>query len=138
MKNIRENIKMMLVNQISVYPRTSYSCSLSLVYHTLMETYNIMRYSSSEQIHTKWTDIVKINIPWEVLQTMISKFQGSLGWNVWVLHTTKQSCSTCNHFKWGNPKTQIPSKIFLKIGYGKSSPHINHFLYCCPLISLWK
>ena len=35
---------MMLVNQISVY-------------HTLLEAYNIMRYSSSEQIHTKWTDI---------------------------------------------------------------------------------
>ena len=44
MKNIRENIKMMLVNQISVY-------------HTLLEAYNIMRYSSSEQIHTKWTDV---------------------------------------------------------------------------------
>ena len=44
MKNIRENIKMMSVNQISVY-------------HTLLEAYNIMRYSSSEQIHTKWTDI---------------------------------------------------------------------------------
>ena len=44
MKNIRENIKMMSVNQISVY-------------HTLLEAYNIMRYSSSEKIHTKWTDI---------------------------------------------------------------------------------
>ena len=44
MKNIRENIKMMSVNQISVY-------------HTLLEAYNIMRYSSSEQIHTKWTDM---------------------------------------------------------------------------------
>ena len=43
MKNIRENIKTMLVNQI-------------LVYHTLLGAYNIMRYSSSEQIHTKWTD----------------------------------------------------------------------------------
>ena len=44
MKNISENIKMMSVNKISVY-------------HTLLEAYNIMRYSSSEQIHTKWTDI---------------------------------------------------------------------------------
>jgi hypothetical protein len=44
MKNFREKIKMMSVNQISVY-------------HTLLEAYNIMRYSSSEQIHTKWTNI---------------------------------------------------------------------------------
>ena len=44
MKNVRENIKMMSVNQISVY-------------HTLLEAYNIMRYSSSDQIHMKWTNI---------------------------------------------------------------------------------
>ena len=44
MKNVREEIKMMSVNQISVY-------------HTLMEAYNIMRHSSSEQIHKKWTNI---------------------------------------------------------------------------------
>ena len=35
---------MMSVNQISVY-------------HTLLEAYNIMRHSSSEQIHMKWTNI---------------------------------------------------------------------------------
>ena len=35
---------MMSVNQISVY-------------HTLLETYNILRHSSSEQIHMKWTNI---------------------------------------------------------------------------------
>jgi hypothetical protein len=35
---------MMSVNQISVY-------------HTLLEAYNIMRYWSSEQIHTKRTEI---------------------------------------------------------------------------------
>ena len=39
-----EKIKMMSVNQISVY-------------HTLLETCNIMRHSSSEQIHMKWTNI---------------------------------------------------------------------------------
>ena len=35
---------MMSVNQIAVY-------------HTLLEAYNIMRHSSSEQIHKKWTNI---------------------------------------------------------------------------------
>ena len=35
---------MMSVNQMSVY-------------HTLMEAYNIMKHSSSEQIHMKWTNI---------------------------------------------------------------------------------
>ena len=35
---------MMNVDQISVY-------------HTLLEAYNITRYSSYEQIHTKWTDM---------------------------------------------------------------------------------
>ena len=33
-------------------------------------------------------------------------------------------------------KIQIPSKLCQKIGYGKTSLHINQFLYCCPLISL--
>ena len=41
MKNLREEIKMMSVNQISVY-------------HTLLEAYNVMRHLSSEQIHMKW------------------------------------------------------------------------------------
>ena len=44
MKNVREKIKMMSVNQIAVY-------------HTLLEAFNIMRHSSSEQIHKKWTNI---------------------------------------------------------------------------------
>ena len=44
MKNVREEIKMMSVNQISVY-------------HTLLEAYNVMRHLSSEQIHMKWTII---------------------------------------------------------------------------------
>ena len=44
MKNVRKKIKMMSVNQISVH-------------HTLLEAYNIMRHSSSEQIHMKWTNI---------------------------------------------------------------------------------
>ena len=44
MKNVREEIKMMSVNQISVY-------------YTLLEAYNIMRHSSSEKIHRKWTNI---------------------------------------------------------------------------------
>ena len=44
MKNVREKIKMMSINQISVY-------------RTILEAYNIMRHSSSEQIHMKWTNI---------------------------------------------------------------------------------
>ena len=41
MKNLRVEIKMMSVNQISVY-------------HTLLEAYNVMRHLSSEQINMKW------------------------------------------------------------------------------------
>merc|ERR1711894_286461 len=41
MKNLREEIKMMSVNQIAVY-------------HTLLEAYNVMRHLSSEQIQMKW------------------------------------------------------------------------------------
>ena len=44
MKNFREKIQMMSVNQITVY-------------HTLLEAYNIVRNKSSEQIHKKWTNI---------------------------------------------------------------------------------
>jgi hypothetical protein len=33
------------------------SVNLILVYHTLLKAYNIMRHSSSEQIHKKWTNI---------------------------------------------------------------------------------
>ena len=46
MKNVREKIKMMSVNQIAVY-------------HTLLEAYNVMRHLSSEQIKLKWTIIEK-------------------------------------------------------------------------------
>ena len=65
---------------------------------------------------------------WEVCSaiTRISKSQRNLSWNVWVLHTMEQSCSTCYHLKWGKPKTQIPSKLWWKIGYGKTSLHISH------------
>ena len=48
----------------------------------------------------------------------------------------EQSCLTCYHFKWGKPKTQIPSKLWKKIGYGKTSLHINQSLYCCPEIKM--
>ena len=41
MKNLREEIKMMSVNQMSVY-------------HTLLEAYNVMRHLSSKQINMKW------------------------------------------------------------------------------------
>ena len=40
---IREKIQMFSINQICVY-------------HTLLEAYNIMRLSASEQIRLKWTD----------------------------------------------------------------------------------
>ena len=46
MKNVREKIKMMSVNQIAVY-------------HTLLEAYNVMSHLSSEQIKMKWTIIEK-------------------------------------------------------------------------------
>ena len=43
MKDIREKIKMMSVNQMAVY-------------HTILESYNIMKNSASEQILLKWTN----------------------------------------------------------------------------------
>ena len=43
MVHTREKIKMMSVNQISVY-------------HTLLEAYSIMKNSASVQIQLKWTD----------------------------------------------------------------------------------
>ena len=43
MKKIREKFRIMSVNQISIY-------------HTLLETYNIIKNSSSTQIQTKWTN----------------------------------------------------------------------------------
>ena len=46
MKNVREKIKMMSVNQISVY-------------HTLLEAHNVMSHLSSEQINMKWKIIEK-------------------------------------------------------------------------------
>ena len=46
MKNVREKIKMMSVNQMAVY-------------HTLLEAYNVMSHLSSEQIKMKWTIIEK-------------------------------------------------------------------------------
>ena len=43
LQQLREKVKLMSVNQLCIY-------------HTLLEAYNIMRYSASEQIQTKWTD----------------------------------------------------------------------------------
>ena len=43
--------------------------------------------------------------------TMTSKFQRSLSWNIWVLHTEEQSFLICYHFKWGKPKIKMPSKL---------------------------
>ena len=43
MKNVREKIKMMCVNQMAIY-------------HTILESYNILKNSASEQILTKWLD----------------------------------------------------------------------------------
>ena len=43
MIHTRKNLNMMSVNQICIY-------------HTLLETYNIMRNLASEEIHLKWTD----------------------------------------------------------------------------------
>ena len=46
MKNIREKFKIMSVNQMSIY-------------HTILETYNILRNTASEQIQSKWIDTEK-------------------------------------------------------------------------------
>ena len=43
MKKVREKIQMMSVNQMNIY-------------HIILESYNIMRNSASEQIKTKWTN----------------------------------------------------------------------------------
>ena len=48
MMHVRKKIKMFSVNQMCVY-------------HTLLETYNIIRNSASEQIKMKWTDISEKN-----------------------------------------------------------------------------
>ena len=50
MKHAREQLNMMSVNQIAVY-------------HTLLEAYNIMRNSASEQIKLKWTEISENKYP---------------------------------------------------------------------------
>ena len=38
-----------------------FSVNQMCVYHTLLETYNIIRNSASEQIKMKWTDISEKN-----------------------------------------------------------------------------
>jgi hypothetical protein len=54
----------------------------------------------------------------------------------------EQSYSICCQFKWRKQKTQIPSKLWQKIGYGKTSLHSSQYIfymlfkYCCPLTSL--
>ena len=50
MSHVRENLKMMSVNQMAVY-------------HTLLESYNIMRNSSSDQIQRKWLENREKNYP---------------------------------------------------------------------------
>ena len=47
MMHVRKKIKMFSVNQMCVY-------------HTLLETYNIIRNSASEQIKMKWTSVKRI------------------------------------------------------------------------------
>ena len=43
MQHMREKIQMMSINQMAVY-------------HTLLEAYNVMKNSTSEQIKTKWLE----------------------------------------------------------------------------------
>ena len=43
MQHVREKMRMMSVNQVAVY-------------HTLLESYNIIRNSASEQIQIKWME----------------------------------------------------------------------------------
>ena len=58
MKHVRENIRMMSVNQMNVY-------------HTILEAFNVVRNSSSEQIKMKWEKNMKTNIYLEVEPQMI-------------------------------------------------------------------
>ena len=56
----------------------------------------------------------------------------------------EQSYSICCQLKWSKWKTQMPSKLWQRIGYGITYLHIDHhyifinmlFRYCCPLKSI--
>ena len=98
------------------------SCNQIAVYHTLLEAYNIMRHSSSEQIHKKWTNIGEKKYSLRNITNNDFKVPEKP-----KLKCLEQSRLTCYHFKWGKPKTQVHSKLCQKIGYGKISLHINQF-----------
>ena len=112
MKNVREEIKMMSVNQISVY-------------HTLLEAYNVMRHLSSEQIHMKWKIIEKkyalrsitkkdLNVPEKPkLKCLGFTYNGAKLFNMLPCRMRE-------------PRTLIYLKHCQKSGYGKISLHINH------------
>ena len=89
---------MMSVNQISVY-------------HTLLEAYNIMRYSSSEQIHTKWTDISEKKYSLRSITNNDLKVPEKP--KLKCLGFTYNGAKLFNmlHFKCGKTKTKIPSKL---------------------------
>ena len=113
MKNVREKIKMMSANQIAVY-------------HTLLETFNVISHLSTEQIYMKWTVIEK-KYALKSTTNKDLKVQEKPKLICMVLHTIEQNYSACYYLKLGKPKTQMPSKLCQKIGYGKTFLHINHF-----------
>ena len=93
-----------------------------------------MRYSSSEQIHTKWTDISQKKYSLRSITNNDLKVteKPKLKW----LGFTYSGAKLFNMLPLQIRETQMPSKPCQKIGYGKTSLHINLFFYCCPLISL--
>ena len=88
MKNVREKIKMMSVNQIAFY-------------QVLLEAYNIMRHSSSEQMHKKWTNIGEKKHSLRNITNNDLKVQEkpSLKCMGFTYIAMEQSCSTCYQFK---------------------------------------
>ena len=94
-----------------------------------------------QQVLLTWLGQVGKWLLFHILGPYWCKSIGKMGTSVqWELPAMEQSYSICCQFKWRKPETHIPSKLWQKIGYGKTSLHISHhnlfYNYCCPLISL--
>ena len=105
-------IKMMSVYQIAVY-------------HILLEAYNVMRHSSSEQTHKKWTNIggkkySLRNITNNDLKVPEKPKLKCLGF-------TYSRAKLFNMLPLQMREPKKPSKLCQKIGCGKTSLHINQF-----------
>jgi hypothetical protein len=129
MKNVREKIKMMSVNQIAVY-------------HTLLEAYNVMSHLSSEQIKLKWTIIKKkyalrsitnkdLKVPEKPkLKCMGFTYNGAKLFN--MLPPQMRETKDSNTFKNFNEKLDMGKHPFIL----DISLHIIISISCCPWISL--